>query len=385
MLERQILMIPGPTTIPQRILNVLSNPAIGHRTAEFSAIVQDVTEKMKSIYKTKNDLLLISASSSGAMEAAVSNFISPGEKVIVMENGHLSNRWTKIAKAFNADVHVIEGEWGKQADPNALAKMIAADKAGDIKGVFVTCCETSTGVTHDIRALRKACGDHPAIFFVDAVSGLAVTPLETDEWDLDVVIGGSQKAFMLPPGLSFISVSTKAWKQQENCVSPSFYFNLAAAKKDYDTRSSTPFTPAANLIVGLQESLIMLREEGLEAIQARHLRYGRMIRSAIRAMGLTLFAADEYASAAVTAVVKPEGVEVKKIVNIMRDEYGIVISGSQGKLENEVFRIGHMGYVTNSDILATTACLELTLNELGYFCPLGIGVAAVQKIIAEKA
>ena len=382
--ERQILMIPGPTTIPQRVMNVLGNPAMGHRTAEFSAIIKEVTEKMKIIYRTQHDLLLISASGSGSMEAAVANFISPGDKVVVMENGYFSNRWAKINEAFGARVHVIEGVWGEQASPKALAEVIAADKAKEIKGVFVTFNETSTGVTHDIQALRQALGDHPALFIVDAISGMAVAPLETDAWDLDVVVSGSQKAFMLPPGLSFISVSPKAWAQHKACKSPAFYFSLSAAKKEYDDKSSTPYTPAANLIAGLQESLRMLEEEGLESVQARHRGYRRMIRAAVKAMGLTPLAADDYASTAVTSVVKPEGVEVKKIVNTMRDKYHIVIVGGQGKSENDIFRIGHLGYVTKSDILATVASLELTLRELGFACELGRGVAAVQEIMLQE-
>ena len=380
MIEKQILMIPGPTTIPQRVLHALSNPAVGHRTAEFSATIREVTAKLKKIYHTENDLFLLSASGSGSMEAAVSNFISPGDKVIVMENGYFANRWTKICTAFGARVLAIEG-WGRQADPKALAEAIAADKDGEIKAIFCTLNETSTGVTHDIKALREAAGDHPALFIVDAISAMAICPCETDAWKLDVVVSGSQKAFMLPPGLSFISVSAKAWARREACTSPSFYFDLSAAKKDYDEKSTTPYTPAANLIVGLEESLKMLEEEGFDSIQTRHAGYRRMIRAAVRAMGLTPYADDECASVAVTSVRKPDCAEVKQIVDMMRDKYSIIIVAGQGKTEKEIFRIGHLGYVTKSDILATVASLELTLKELGHDCQLGKGVAAVQEII----
>ncbi|MCL2121906.1 MAG: alanine--glyoxylate aminotransferase family protein [Clostridiales bacterium] len=381
--EKQILMIPGPTSIPQRVMNVLGNPAMGHRTDEFSAIIKDVTEKLKKIYRTENDLLLLSASGTGSMEAAVCNFVSPGDKVVVMENGYFSNRWANINRVFGAEVQVIEGAWGVPADPKALADVIAADKDKRVKAVFVTLNETSTGVTHDIPALRNACGDHPAIFVVDAISGMGVVPLETDAWKLDVVVSGSQKAFMLPPGLSFISVSPKAWALHKECKSPSFYFSLSAAKKEYDDKSSTPYTPAANLISGLQESLLMLEEEGLENVQARHRSYRSMIRAAVKALGLTPLADDAYASTAVTAVVKPEGLQVKKIVNTMKDKYNIVIVGGQGKSSEDIFRIGHLGYVTKSDILATVASLEMTLTELGYPCALGKGVAAVQEIMLK--
>jgi aspartate aminotransferase-like enzyme len=210
---------------------------------------------------------------------------------------------------------------------------------------------------------------------------MAVSPLETDAWKLDVVVSGSQKAFMLPPGLAFISVSPKAWALQEACRTPSFYFNLKAAKKNLDEKNTTPYTPAASLIIGLRESLCMMEEEGLENIQARHSRYRDMVRAAVKALGLTPLAGDEAASAAVTAVLKPGNIDVKRIVKIMRDKYNVVIAAGQGKMETEIFRIGHLGYIAVTDILAAIACLEMTLKELGWDCALGKGVAAVQDII----
>lgn len=382
--DKQLLMIPGPTPIPQRVLHALANPAVGHRTPGFSAIIQEVTDKVKKIYRTENDLLTLTSSGSGAMEAAVSNFINPGDKVLVLEYGNFAERWIKIAKTYGADVQVIAGQWGQQADPQALAQALAADTAKEIKAVYATHNETSTGVTHDIKALREACGDHPAIFVVDAISGMAVSPLEVDAWKLDVVVSGSQKAFMLPPGLAFISVSPKAWALQEACQAPSFYFNLKAAKKNLDEKNTTPYTPAASLITGLRESLIMMEEEGLENIQGRHAKYREMVRAAVKALGLTPLAGDTAASAAVTAVMKPGDIDVKQITKIMRDKYNVVIAAGQGKMEKDIFRIGHLGYITEADILATIACLEMTLKGLGWDCPLGKGVAAVQEIMLKE-
>lgn len=381
--DKQLLMIPGPTPVPTRVLHALSNPALGHRTPGFSAKIKECTAKVKQVYGTENDLFILTSSGSGAMEAAVANFINPGDKVIVMENGNFAERWVKINKTYGADVQVIAGEWGQAADPQALKAAIDADVNKEIKAVYVTHNETSTGVVHDVKALREAVGDHPAIFVVDSISGMAVSPLPVDEWKLDVVVSGSQKAFMLPPGLAFISVSPKACEVNAECGNPVFYLSLKAAKKNFDEKSTTPYTPAASLIVGLEESLKMMEEEGLENIFKRHARNRDMVRAAVKALNLEPLAADECASSAVTAVKKPGEVDVKQITKIMRDKYNIIIAAGQGKFDKAIFRIGHLGYVNDADILATIACLEMTLTELGWPCRLGAGVAAVQNIIMK--
>lgn len=383
--DKQLLMIPGPTPIPQRVLHTLGNNAVGHRTPGFSAIIKEVTKKVKEIYQTKNDLFILTSSGTGAMEAAVSNFISSGDKVVVMENGNFAERWIKINKKFGADVQVVSGEWGLQSDPAALKAFIDADTNQEIKAVFVTHNETSTGMVNDVQALRAACGDHPALFIVDSISGMAVSPIKVDEWKLDVVVSGSQKAFMLPPGLAFISVSEKAWKVNEKCTSPNFYFDLQAAKKNYDEKSTTPYTPAASLIVGLQESLKMMEEEGLENIYARHLWYRDMVRAAAKALNLELLASDEAASSAVTAIKKPGDIDVKQVTKLMRDKYNVIIAAGQGKMAKEIFRIGHLGYVSITDIISVIACLEMVLKDLGWPVQLGSGVAAVQEIIMKGA
>jgi len=381
--DKQLLMIPGPTPIPQRVLHTLGNAAVGHRTPGFSEIIKEVTGKLKQVYQTQNDLFILTSSGTGAMEAAVSNFINPGDKVIVMENGNFAERWIKINKKFGAEVLTISGEWGTQSDPKALKAIMDGDTQQEIKAVYVTQNETSTGMVNDIQALRAACGDHPAIFVVDAISGMAVSDLKVDDWKLDIVVSGSQKAFMLPPGLAFISVSPKAWEVSAKCSNPRFYFDLQAAKKNFDEKSTTPYTPAASLIVGLQESLKMMEEEGLENIYKRHAWYRDMVRAAAKALKLELLADDKAGSPAVTAIKQPGEIDVKKITKIMREKYSVIIAAGQGKMEKSIFRIGHLGYVSETDIIAVIACLEMTLKELGWDVKMGSGVAAVQELIMK--
>lgn len=380
--EKQILMIPGPTNIPPRVLQILGEPAVGHRTPGFSKVVKDVTEGLQRVYQTKNDLFILTSSGTGAMEATVANFVNAGDKVLVMENGNFGERWVKLTTRYGANVEVISGPWGEQANPQALRERIEKDVHKEIKAVYVTHNETSTGVRNDIKALRDTMGDHPAIFIVDAISGMAVSPLPVDEWKLDVVVSGSQKAFMLPPGLAFISVSPKAWAVCEQVTTPSFYFNLKAARKSYE-KFTTPYTPAASLILGLQESLKIIEEEGLENIYRRHDFYKKVVRTAVKALGLELLTNDEAASSAVTAIKKSANLDVQQLTKIMRDKHNVVIAGGQGKLKGEIFRIGHLGYVDVNDIIVTIAALERTLKELGWEFTLGQGVATVQELLVE--
>ncbi len=383
MREKQYLMIPGPTPVPPRILRALSIPAIGHRSPQFAEIMKDVTARLKNIFETENDVLILTSSGTGAMEAAVCNFVNPGDKVLVMENGNFGERWVKLNKRYGANVEVIAGPWGERHDPEALRARLALDKNHEIKAVFVTHNETSTGVVNDIKALREAVGDHPALFIVDSVSGMAVSPLKIDEWKLDVVATGSQKAFMIPPGLAFISVSPRAWEVCEKVTTPRFYFDLKAAKKAYTEKFNTPYTPATNLIVALQESLKMMEEEGLPSIWARHEKYKTLVRAAIKELGLEPLAGDEAASGAVTAIKKPGNIDVKKISKLMREKHNIIIAAGQGKLETEIFRIGHLGYVHVNDIIVTIAALEMTLKELGMDIVLGRGVAKVLNLLMK--
>lgn len=380
--EKQFLMIPGPTNVPLKILHTLGSPAMGHRTPEFARVLKEATEGLQKVYQTKNDLYVLTSSGTGAMEAAVANFVNAGDKVIVMENGNFGERWVKLNTRYGADVEVISGPWGERANPQALRERIAQDVQQEIKAVYVTHNETSTGVVHDVQALREALGDHPAIFIVDAISGMAVSPLPVDEWQLDVVVSGSQKAFMIPPGLAFISVSPKAWAVNEKVTTPSFYFNLQAARKSYE-KYNAPYTAATSLVVALCETLKMLEEEGLENIYQRHRYYKKLVRTAVKALGLELLTSEEAGSSAVTAIKKPGNLDVQELTKIMREKHKVIIAGGQGKFKKEIFRIGHLGYVDVNDIIVTIAALERTLKELGWEFQLGQGVAAVQKLLLE--
>lgn len=383
MYEKQVLMIPGPTNIPPRILQMLGKPAVGHRTPGFSEIIKDVTIRLKSIYQTENDLFILTSSGSGAMEAAVANFVNAGDSVLVMENGNFGERWAKINARYGADVEVISGTWGEQANPQVLKERIEKDVNKKIKAVFITHNETSTGVVNDVKALREALGDHPALFIVDSISGMAVSPLPVDEWKLDVVVSGSQKAFMIPPGLAFISVSPKAWEVSDKVTTPRFYFDLRAAQKSFNEKTTTPYTPATSLLVALQETLKMIQEEGLEHIYQRHNNFKTLVRTAVKAMGLETLTTEQAASSAVTAIKKPGDIDVKKITKIMREKHNVVIAGGQGKLQKKIFRIGHLGYVHVNDIIITIAALERTLKELGMEIKPGQGVAAIQDLLMK--
>lgn len=381
--KKQYLMIPGPTNIPLKILQTLGQPTMGHRTPEFAEVFKEAAERLQAIYQTENDVYILTSSGTGAMEAAVSNFVNAGDKVLVMENGNFGQRWVKLNQRFGADVEVISGTWGERANPQALRERIEQDVHQEIKAVYVTHNETSTAVVNDVKALREALGDHPAIFVVDSISGMAVSPLPVDEWQLDVVVSGSQKAFMLPPGLAFISVSPKAWAVNENVTTPSFYLDLRAARKSYTGKYQAPYTAATNMVVALCETLKMLQEEGLENIHRRHAFYKKLVRTAVQAMGLELLTSEEAGSCAVTAVKKTKDLDVQQVTKIMREKHQVVIAGGQGKFKGEIFRIGHLGYIDVNDIIITIAALERTLKELGWEFQLGQGVAAVQELLLE--
>lgn len=377
--EKQYLMLPGPTPVPPRLLRAMAKPMINHRGPEFKALYEEVIEGLKEVFRTKNDVFIYTAAGTGAMEAAVANFVSPGDKVLVVSIGVFGNRFASIAGRFGAQVEKLDFTWGTAADPDALAERIRADEKKEIKAVFVTHNETSTGVTNDLKALRAALGDHPALFIVDSVSGLGAMELETDLWNLDVVVAGSQKSFMIPPGLSFIAVGPRAWEARAKCRNACFYWDVEAARKSAE-KGQTPFTPAIPQIAALAEALKMMRAEGLENIFARHRRLREMTRRGIKAMGLKPLAADDVASAAVTAVLAPEGLEANAIRRVLLKEFNVVVAGGQQSLDNKIFRIGHLGHVGDLEIIAVLAALEMALNRCGFKVELGKGVKAAQEV-----
>jgi aspartate aminotransferase-like enzyme len=379
MKEKQLLMLPGPTPVPQEVLQALARPMINHRGPEFKGLLDEASEGLKEVFCTRQDVLILTGAGTGAMEAAVSNFVSPGDRVLVVSIGSFGDRFASIAQRFGAQVEKLDFAWGAAADPAVLSDRIRADINKKIKAVFVTHNETSTGVTNDIPALRAAVGDHPALFIVDAVSSLGAMSLETDNWNLDVVIAGSQKSFMIPPGLSFACVSPRAWDVAAGCTNARYYWDLAKARESA-AKGQTPFTPAIPLVAALVESLRMIGAEGLPSIFSRHRRLREMTRRGVRALGLELLATDAVASAAVTAVLPPPDLEANTIRKMLLERFNVVVAGGQGKLDNKIFRIGHLGYVQGMDIIAVMAALEMTLTICGHKVELGSGVRAAQAV-----
>ena len=374
---KNYLLTPGPTPIPPRVLETMARPIIHHRTPEFQKIIQEVEEDLKYVYQTKNEVLIFAASGTGAMEGSVVNLLSPGDKAIVVRGGKFGERFGEICKAYGIEFTAIDVEWGKAVDPKKIDDILKKDKL--IKAVYTTLCETSTGVATDIEAVGKVLKNYEAALVVDAISGLAATPIKTDEWGVDVCVSGSQKGLMIPPGLAFVSVSPKAWALIEKSTLPKYYFDFKAYKKALG-KQDTPFTPAVNLVIALREALKIIKEEGLDVIFDRHKKMAFSVRSAVKAMGLELFSPDAY-SDGVTAVKVPQGIDGEKLVKTMRDKYGVGIAGGQDEMKGKIFRIATMGYITPSDLIVCLAALETALSEMGYKFQLGSGVKALEELL----
>ncbi|MEW6171187.1 MAG: alanine--glyoxylate aminotransferase family protein, partial [Candidatus Omnitrophota bacterium] len=375
-MKKNYLLTPGPTPLPPQVCLALAKPIIHHRTPQFQAILKEAVEGLKLVMQTKNDCFIFSSSGTGAMEAAVINLLSPGDKVICVQGGKFGERWTEIAKAYGIEAEVLDVEWGKGVDPKEIEKRIKANPK--IKAVFTTLCETSTGVTNDIEAIGKILKNTDTVLVCDAISGLGVLDLKTDDWAIDVVVAGSQKGLMLPPGLSFISISAKAWKLVEQSKCPKYYFSLKKCKKAWDS-VDTPFTTSVSLVVALNEALRLIKEEGLENMFNRHKKLAEATRAASRALGLELFAPTA-SSDALTAIKVPASIDGEKLVKTMRDTYGVTIAGGQAELKGKVIRIAHMGYINEFDIILALSCLEKVLYQMGYKFELGSGVKAAEEI-----
>ncbi|NLK00119.1 MAG: alanine--glyoxylate aminotransferase family protein [Clostridia bacterium] len=380
MWEKQILLLPGPTQIPPRVMRAMSREQINHRGPVARKILFEIIEGIKEIMRTENDILIFTSSGTGGMEAAVANIMSPGDKALVVSNGAFGDRFKKLCQAFNIEMDVIDYPWGEVVDPQNIEDHLKNDHGHKIKAVFVQHNETSTGVLNDMEAISKARGEHPALLVVDAISSLAAAELQVDKWGLDVVISGSQKAFMIPPGLSVVSISPRAWEAVKRCTNSRFYFDFTLAG-EYLELGQTPFTPALSLLYGLQESLKMMRDEGLENILKRHSQYRNIVRAAVNALGLEMLAREEISSPAVTAVKAPEGMNAGDIINGMLEDYNVVIAGGQGNLRGKIFRIGHLGYMDPLELVAGISALESVLSSLGQPVDMGKGVTAAMKII----
>ncbi|QMS90585.1 alanine--glyoxylate aminotransferase family protein [Nostoc edaphicum CCNP1411] len=381
--DKLMLMIPGPTPVPEAALLALAKHPIGHRTSEFSNILAEVTENLKWLHQTQSDVLTLNVSGTGAVEAGIINFLSPGDRILVGSNGKFGERWVEVGQAYGLNVEEVKVEWGKPLDPAVFAEKLQADTQKQIKAVIITHSETSTGVLNDLETINRHVKEHgEALIIVDAVTSLGAFNLPVDAWGLDIVASGSQKGYMIPPGLGFVSVSPKAWEAYKTAKLPKYYLDLGKYRKA-TAKNTTPFTPPVNLIVALHTTLRMMKEEGLESIFARHERLKNATRAAIQGLNLPLFAADSSASPAITAVA-PQGIEPDKIRSLMKKRFDIALAGGQDHLSNKIFRIGHLGFVSDRDILSCIASLEVTLSELGYedFTP-GSGVAAAVRVFTQ--
>ncbi|MEB3204278.1 MAG: alanine--glyoxylate aminotransferase family protein [Candidatus Sericytochromatia bacterium] len=376
------LMIPGPTPVPDEVLREMARPMINHRSPMFSAILGDCRKGAQWLYRTANDVLFMTASGTGGLEAALVNVLSPGDRVLSLVSGVFGKRFADMAQVYGAEVHRVETRAGEAYD---LTRVAEALEAGPYRVVLMTHNETSTAVLNPIEQVARMVRARwpEALILVDAVSGLGSAPLETDAWDLDIVISGSQKAFSVPPGLTMLAVSPRAWQAVDEAKCPRFYFDLRKAR-DFDAKGQTPWTPAISVFYALAKALERMQAEGLEAILGRHLELTMGLRAGLRALGMELLVKDEAAaSRAVTAVYPPGGVAPSEFRKRMQAQYGIVLAGGQGALTDSIFRVGHLGHCSRLDILACLAALEDVLGGLGADVEAGRGVAGAQKVWQE--
>ncbi|MBN1367014.1 MAG: alanine--glyoxylate aminotransferase family protein [Dehalococcoidales bacterium] len=358
------LRIPGPTPLPPEVMQAISRQMINHRGPEFHKIFQDITEKIKVFFQTKNDLLILTCAGTGGLEAAIVNFFSPGDKILGVSIGVFGDRFISIAKTYGANVIPLKFEMGQAANPEAVKKVLQDNP--DVKGVIITHNETSTSVTNDLKTIAPIVKDAGKLLVVDGVSSIGSIDLPVDELKIDVAISGSQKGWMVPPGMVMLSVSQEAWQAYANAKMPRFYLDLGKAK-DKLAKWENPWTPAVSIIFGFQVALDMMLKEGIQNIFARHALIAKTAREGLKELGLTLLVKDEkIASNTVTGVMGTNGLDTKKLTQIMRDQYKIVLAGGQGALEGKIFRIGHLGYVSVEDITDVIANLKLALPQAGF-------------------
>ncbi len=357
------LRIPGPTTCAQEALDAQRRQMINHRGPEFAGILDRVTKRVQQVFETKNDLYILTTSGTGAMEAAVVNVLSPGDRVLVVSIGAFGDRFAQIGEAYGADVTKLSYEWGKAADPDEVDK--ALSEGPGYKAMLVTHNETSTGVTNPLQELARVARKHGVLVVVDAVSSLSAVPCPVDAWDLDVVVTGSQKGWMVPPALAMMSINERGWKANSEAKMPRFYFDVGKAK-DYLGRGQTPWTPAVSVFFALDVALDMMLKEGLQNIFARHERIGNLVRRRVKELGLEVFADERFASNTVSAVKVPEGIDGKELNRIMREEYETVLAGGQAALAGKIFRIGHLGAVTEGEIEDCMDALKKALPKVGF-------------------
>ena len=374
---KKYLFSPGPTMLPSEVLLKMAEPIMHHREPAFEKIFSEIREGLKYLFQTKNEVLVFTSSGTGAMEGAVSNILSKGDKALVIRGGKFGERWGELCQAYGIEFVPIDVEWGTAVDLKQVQKALESDRS--IRAVYTQASETSTGVRHPIKEIAEVVKKYEeTVLVVDAITGIGVFDLPMDQWGLDVVISGSQKALMLPPGLSFAALSDKAWKFVERSSLPKYYFDF---KKEYKNtqKNQSSYTPAISLFVGLKESLRLIREEGLEAVFRRHERLAAATRAAVKAMGLELYAPDS-PSNALTAIKVPAGIDGIKLQNLFFEKFGITVAEGQDRAKGKIIRIAHLGYYERLDMIMVISALEMLLKEMGYAFELGKGVKAAEEV-----
>jgi aspartate aminotransferase-like enzyme len=382
MAEKRYLLTPGPTPVPPEVLAALAEPVIHHRARDYREIYERCLARLAEVYCTQNDVLMFTTSGTGAFESAVANLTTPGDRQLVLSAGNFGERWAGMAQAFGVDLAHVKLDWGETPEPDDLRSALA--DAGDVRVVYLTHSETSTGVVCDVQALAAVAKEAGALVVVDAVSSLGAVPLETDGWELDVVVSGSQKALMCPPGLAFVSVSAAALGAASRATSPRYVLDWERTRTA-QAKLDAPFTPAVSIVRALDVALGLLLDEGLEAAFDRHARLGRACREGAKAMGLELFSPDEERSAVVTAIRAPDGVDATEVVSALRDRFGITIANGQGQLKGKIFRIGHIGWFDVFDITTALAAVELVLTDAGAEIERGAAVTRALEAWAEHS
>jgi len=368
--EKRYLMTPGPTPAPPEVLAAIAQPVVHHRGPDYTKLYAECLGRLREVFRTESEVMLFGVSGTGAMESAVANICSPGERVLVVSAGYFGERWAKIAAAYRADVDHLRYAWGEIPSPDDVATRLSER---DATAVLLTHSETSTGVVSDLQSFAAVVREAGALSVVDAISSLGAVPLETDAWAIDVVASGAQKALMTPPGLAMVSASAAAWDAAGRSSSPRFYWDWELTRKG-QAKLDAPVTPPVSLVAGLNVALGILLEEGLEAAFERHVRLGRACREGIKALGLELFSPDDDSSAVVTAARAPDGVDSDELVLLLRDRHGVTLAPGQGELKGKIFRIGHIGYYDVFDITTALAAVELALIELGADVERGVAV-----------
>ena len=384
MQDKLNLMIPGPTPVPENVLSCMSKHPIGHRSGDFQEIVKKTTEQLKWLHQTTADVLTITGSGTAAMEAGIINTLSKGDQVICGDNGKFGERWVKVAKAYGLEVKVVKADWGQPLDPNEFKRLLKEDRDGKIKAVILTHSETSTGVINDLKTINNEVkSNSKAITIADCVTSLGACNIPMDEWGIDVIASGSQKGYMIPPGLSFVAMSKRAWEANEQSNLPKFYLDLKQYLKT-SNKNSNPFTPAINLYFALEASLTMMQKEGLNNIFARHARHQKATQEGIKAMGLNLFTKESFGSPAITAV-EPENIDAETIRKLIKNDFDILLAGGQDHLKGKIFRIGHLGFVNDRDIISVISALESTLDKIGELkLPIGRGISKTISILNNE-